>query len=134
MEFQDFQQSLVAIASLAEAIGCVVKQPFEDRVEQSAQGFLRNSVTDGGDAQRAELAGFLRKKFPTEWKRAEGAILQIPFQSLQVLGQVGLKHFEADLIDARCAPVAFDRFEGRLQQGQGNPPGEGVCFWCGDRE
>jgi hypothetical protein len=43
-----------------------------------------------------------------------------------------LKHFDADFVDARCAAIAFDRFESGEQKRLSNPPGEGVSFYFGD--
>jgi hypothetical protein len=131
MVFENLLHRLVAVTSLAEAEGRVMKQPLEDGVEQASQDFLSHSVANGGDTQRAELSRLFRNEFPTEWKRREGAILQLPLQSLEVLDEIGLEHAEADLVDARRAAVAFDGLEGVPQQRLGNPPSEGVCFLFG---
>lgn len=53
---------------------------------------------------------------------------QIPHQRPEVVGKVGLKHLDADLVDARSATVALDRFEAFKHQPVGDSSREGVGF------
>src|SRR6185436_21014341 len=48
-------QGLMAVASRTEAGGRLVKQRFEDRLEQAAQDLLSNAIADRGDTERAEF-------------------------------------------------------------------------------
>ena len=60
----------MTVTSRAEAEGRVVKQPFEDRLEQASYDFLRNAIANRGDSQRAELAVALGKEFQDgDWDR-----------------------------------------------------------------
>ncbi len=132
MEPQHPVERLMAVASRAEPEGRVVKQRFKDGMEQSAKSLLPHSISNRGDAQRAELARLFGNILSSQGQGIEGTILQPPLQSREILDQIGFKHFDADPVDACCATVAFDRLEGGVQEWQGNPPSEGVCFWFGD--
>src|SRR5262245_57327601 len=132
MEFKNLVQGQVTVAHGPKPKGRIVKQPLEDRMEQASQDFLSHPVTNGGDTQRAELTRLFQDELAPKRKRREGAILQLPFQSQEVLGQVGLKHLQTNLVDARRAAIASDRLEGIRQQRLGNPPSEGVCFLFGN--
>ena len=51
------------------------------------------------------------------------AVLEVAHQSQEIFIAVRVKHFNAHLVDARLAPVAFNRFESGTHQGQGDPAG-----------
>src|SRR5229473_1072185 len=49
-------QGLMAVASRTEAEGRLVKQRFEQRVEQAAQDLLSDPVADRGDTERTKFS------------------------------------------------------------------------------
>jgi hypothetical protein len=93
-----------------------VKQPFENRIEQLSHDFLRDPIANGGNTQRAFLAGLFINVPPEEGVRAVGTILELPHQSPQIFAKVILKHLDAHLVDACLASIAFHAFEGATHE------------------
>jgi hypothetical protein len=123
----------VTISSRPEAEGRIVKQPFKDRVQQASYDFLSNAIPDGGDTKRTEALAFWNE-VATQWEGLKRAILEVAFQGREILGQVSLKHLDADPVDARRTAIAFDRLEGGVQKRCGDPPSEGVCLYLSNRK
>ena len=54
----------MAIAALTKAVGRIVKQTFEDRVEEATNCLLSHPITNGRNSQRAQLHFVLRNVSP----------------------------------------------------------------------
>src|SRR5437762_2913634 len=101
----------MAVPVMAKTIRGRMKQRFKDRIQKAAHHLLSHAISNGWNAKRAKLRFILGNEVTSKrvWLKRTG--FQIPHQRPEVIGKVGLEHFDADLVDARGATVALDRFE-----------------------
>jgi hypothetical protein len=102
----------MAAAPRSEPIGIVVKNPLEERTEELANHLLSNPVTHGGDAQGTGFTVALGDVDTSERVGLVCPILQASHESQQVLFEIVLEEFNADLVDPSGASVAFDATKG----------------------
>jgi hypothetical protein len=65
----------MAIATLAKAEGRVVKQAFEERVEEATNYLLGHAVANGRNTQRTKLLFVLRNEDSSQWEGFKGTLL-----------------------------------------------------------
>ena len=65
----------MAIATLPKAAGRVVKQPFEERVEEATNYLLGHAVANGRNTQRTKLLFVLRNEDSAQWEGFKGTLL-----------------------------------------------------------
>src|SRR5437870_11709919 len=121
----------MTVAPWAEAVGRLVKQRLEDQLQEAANHLLGDAISNCWNTERAKVRFIFGDESAPQRERLEGAVLELPHEGVEVVGQVGLEHFDADLVNARLAPVSFDRFEGGAKQGQGDSAGERMSLALG---
>jgi len=128
VELENRLQSHMAVASLTEAKGRRMEQGFKDRIQEATNYLLGNPIADSGNAEGAKLRLIFRDEVASERVWLKRTLFQIPHQRPEIIGKVGLKHLDADLVDARGATVALDSLEAGQHQPVGDTSGEGVGF------
>ena len=112
----DFPQRVFTAASGPKPVTAFRELPFEDRFHYVPQRGFHRSVPDRRDAQRALLpAPRLRYVPPPDRLGPVRAVLQRPFQPLQLRFLLVLELLDGDVIDPRRAPVGSHLAEGRPQ-------------------
>src|SRR3989454_7956625 len=128
MELENRLQSHMAVASLAEAEGRRMEQGFEDRVQEAANHLLGDPIADCWNAEGAKLRLIFRDEVASERVWLKRTLFQIPHQRPEIIGKVGLKHLDADLVDARGPTIALDGFKAFKHQSVGDTSRQGVGF------
>lgn len=123
METEGLFDRLMAVASLAEAEGRVMKERFKDRIEEAANHFLCNPVFDGWNAERPNFRLILRNEDAAERAGLKCALFEFPHQRHKVFIAVVLKHLDANLIDPSGATIALDSLKAVQQQSEGDASG-----------
>src|SRR6266542_6894265 len=98
---------------------------FRKNTEAIPSGFLKLIVRGAicihrGNAEGAKLRLIFTDEVASEREWPKRTLFQIPHQRPEIIGKVGLKHLDADLVDARGATVALDS----LEAGQHQPVGD----------
>src|SRR4029434_1448130 len=106
----------------------VMNARFKERMQQAANHLLGDPIANGWNAKRAELRFILGNEMTAKRVGLKRTGFQIPHQRPEVVGKVGFKHLDADLVDARSATVALDRFKAVPHQPVGDSSREGVGF------
>ena len=101
-----------------------MKLGFKNRGKKSSNHFLRDAVSNHRNAERSELlrAGTFGDIDTTQRARPESSGLQVPHQRREVFLQVGIKHFDADLVHPGSPAISLDRLEGLSHELGRNPP------------
>src|SRR5215471_20695824 len=118
----------MAVPLLTKAKGGGMEQRFKDRVQETANHLLSDPIANGRNAKRAELRVILGNEMTSKRVGLKGTRFQIPHQRPEVVGKVGLKHLDADLVDARSTTVALDSFKAIPHQPVGDTSRKGVGF------
>jgi hypothetical protein len=129
MIFDNPFNGLMTVAFRTEPVGGIMEEGFEDRLEKAANHLLSHTIPNGRDAQRTEGTISFIQEMSTQREGLEGARLEFPHEGGQVFLPILIEELDADLVDARCPAVAFDRLEGSLQEREGDLSGEGMSFW-----
>ena len=131
MEFDDPLDGHMTAAGRPEAIGIVVKNPLEERIQELPKHFLSHTVADRRDTQRPCLAVALGDMDATQGQGLEGPILEASHQGQQVLQEIVLEESDADLVNPRRTAIAFHVAEGSEHDSRGDTPGQRMRFDLG---
>ena len=118
----------MTVALLAKAKRRRMEQGFKDRVQEAANHLLGDPIADCWNAERARLRFILGNEDASKRVRLKRTRFEIPHQRPEIVGKVGFEHLDADLVDARGATVALDRFKTVEHQPVGDSSREGVGF------
>jgi len=120
---------LVSITTRTEAKRELREMRLKDRFEKSANDFLSDPVSDGGDAQRTEFAFPFGDVDPAERGGAVATfVFEIKHQVDKIVVEIGFKRMDADLINPGSAAITLDSLKGLAHSGKVNTSGEGVDF------
>src|SRR5215471_4393920 len=118
----------MTVASGNESERHGMEQGFKDRIQETTTNFLRYPIPNCWNTQRTELRLILGDEYSPKRVRLKRTRFEVAHQRAEVVGKVGLKHLNADLVDARRATIALDGLEGVEHQSVGDTSGEGVGF------
>ena len=118
----------MAVALLAKAKRRRMEQGFKDRVQKAANHLLSDPIANCRNAERTKLRFILGNEYPPKRTRLKRTRFELPHQRPEVVGKVGFKHLDADLVDAGGATIALDGFKALKHQSVGDTSREGVGF------
>src|SRR5919206_57903 len=118
----------MAVAILAKAKRRRMEQGFKDRIQETANHLLSDPIADCWNAERAKLRFIFGNEYTSKRVRLKRTRFEVPHQRPEIIGKVGFKHLNADLVDARGTTVALDGFEAFKHQPVGDASRQGVGF------
>jgi hypothetical protein len=93
-----------------------MEQRFKDRSEETTNNFLCYAIPNRRNAEGTELRIILGNENPTKGFGLERTLFKILYQRLEIVLKIGLKHFDANLVDTCGPPIALNRLESGMHQ------------------
>jgi len=88
-----------------------MEQGFKDRIQKAANHLLGHPIADCWNTEGPKLRFILTNENTPKREWLKGTRFEIPHQRPEIIGKISFKHLDTDLVDARGATVALDRFE-----------------------